>query len=254
MRGARSEIHRSADRLRAFREHQEAPNCVRHVEQVTSRLEGAKPHRLRVAQSLGHNCGDDRPLRLPGTESVKRSHHAHRCLERAMVTQCQLIGADFCRRIGRLRYGRVNFVNRRILGGPICLAGGRDHQTFHPLCLRRFQKIERAPNIRLDVGSGSDVRVRDPDQSRQVKDGLRSAHQGAHGVRVADIAGYDLNRVKRPPVDMTQGADGAFRIVVHQGTHPRPFRHERLDQMTANESAGACDDHNACVGAHCASA
>src|SRR5438309_468536 len=80
-------------------EHQEAPNRVRHVEQVTSRLEGAEPHRLRVAQSLGHNCGDDRPLRLPGTESVKRSHHAHRCLERAMVTQCQLIGADFCRRV-----------------------------------------------------------------------------------------------------------------------------------------------------------
>jgi len=53
---------------------------------------------------------------------------------------------------------------------------------------------------------------------------------------------------------MTQGADGAFRIVVHQGTHPRPFRHERLDQMTADESARASDDYDPSLRDHWASA
>jgi len=70
---------------------------VRDVEEVTSRLKDPSVNGSALRRACDTIVGDDRSLRLAGTERIERAHARTLAYRRTIVAQSQLISADFGR-------------------------------------------------------------------------------------------------------------------------------------------------------------
>ncbi len=190
---------------------------------------------------LRHHGGDHRAGRLAGAVGVERPDRHHRQVEAQVVALGELVGRHLRRRVGRLGLQRVVLGDRHGAGGAVDLARGRVHDPRRAEGAGRFEHVERAPGVGVEVGRRRQVGVRDGDEGREVVHHVDVRQQRAHRPGVAHVARHDLDLVSHLVVDGVEPAPRAERVVLDQGTHAVALAHQRLDEVGADEPVGSGD-------------
>jgi hypothetical protein len=86
------------------------------------------------------------------------------------------------------------------------------------------------------------VGVGDGDQRRQVQHRLAALHGRVHAVRIADVAGEDLEPAGHVGCAAVEPAPGVERVVEDEGAHLLPGADQGLGQVRADEAVGAGDE------------
>ena len=113
---------------------------------------------------------------------------------------------------------------------------------YHPgdiVAPRGLQHVQRAFDIGADVAARRLVGVGDGDQRREVQDDLLPLDGSIHEVAVFDVAADDLDCLAHRLVKKGKIADERAGIVSNHGGDRGARRHERLDEMAADEATGA---------------
>src|SRR5690349_9546236 len=79
--------------------------------------------------------------------------------------------------------------------GTVDLARRSMYHSPHSQLTRRLENVERAFNVRIDVGIGRVIRIRDRNERREVEDRPASSHCFPDSVRIPDVAGEDVDAV-----------------------------------------------------------
>ncbi len=116
-----------------------------------------------------------------------------------------------------------------------------------------LEDVERADDVRLDVGARRHVRVRDRDEGREVEDDVDARGAGKDMLRVADVAEDDLG----PPLadgsterfGLLEPSRRALRGVEAEGADVGAVGQQPLDEMAADEAVAAGDEHGRTVDA-----
>src|SRR5215203_5703464 len=87
------------------------------------------------------------------------------------------------------------------------------------------------------------IRVRDRDQRSEVQHRVASAHRGAYSVRIAHVAGEDLEATTRVVRAAVEPSPRAERVVHHESPYVVSGAHERFREMGSDEAVGARDEH-----------
>jgi hypothetical protein len=137
---------------------------------------------------------------------------------------------------------RVLFGDRHETRRAIDLAGGGVDHALHAQLARRLHDIECALDVGIDVGVGRVVRIGDRDQRRQVHHHVAAMHRGAHAMRVADVAGKNIERLLDRGLCFVEPAPGVEAVVEHEGAHFVAAANEAFCQVRADEAVGAGDE------------
>ena len=208
---------------------------------VKSRVGDSAPSLIRRLPrcDLPDDRRDHGAGRLPRTIGVERPQHADRRRERQEIRQRDHVRADLGGRIGRLPLQRVLFGDRHEARRAIDLRRrGHDH-ALDALLAGRLHHIERPRDVGVHVGRGRMIRVGDGDQRREVEHHLAIAHRSGDAMRIAHIAGDDLETAAHVRRRAVQPAPGAERIVQHEGAHVAARPDERFHDMRADEAVSA---------------
>lgn len=214
--------------------------------------EGEVPRRAEIAQAdfsagriehLADRGRDHGALALARPECVERPERDGGRVVRPGKRLDHLVGADFARGVGRLAMQRVVFTDRLGEGGTIDLAGRGVDEAPHRPGAGRFQQIERAVDIDIDAGLRGHIGIGNADQGGEVKDDLAAFSEGAHLHAVTHVAKLDVHLCPRFVGDLVEPAIAAERIIERQRRHLGTAPHQRLGQMRADESVGACDEY-----------
>ena len=167
-----------------------------------------------------------------------------------MKTQCDLVRADLAGRIGRLALQRMRLGDRYEPGGAIDLAGrGVDH-PFDAQIPRRLNDVQRAQNIGLNIGLRRVIAVGNGDQGREVQHHVAAGHGRTYPVRVANVAGEDVQILADVRRAVVQPAPATQAVVLDEGAHVAAAPHQPLDQMRADEAVRASDQYALAVQMH----
>ena len=114
--------------------------------------------------------------------------------------------------------------------------------SFRPHLPRVLQHVQRADDVRVHVGNGRDIRIRNRNQGREMKDDLAVLHRVLHAAAIGDVSSHDLDlRLERRRIEPTPTAE---RVVMHERPHVRAQFHEPFREMAPNKAARARYEHS----------
>ena len=199
---------------------------------------------------LADHGRDHRPGGLARAVGVERPNHGHRRAEGGVEAEGDLVGADLGSRIGRLPLQGMRFGHRHEPRGAIDLAGRGVDDALDTQVPRRLHDIQRAEDIGLNIGLGRMVAVGNGDQGGQVQDNVAPGHRGAHAVRIADVAGEDVQIPADVRRTVVQPAPRPQAVVLDEGAHLATPAYQPFGQVGADEAIGAGDQYALAVQLH----
>ena len=96
---------------------------------------------------------------------------------------------------------------------------------------RSLQNIQRTFDIRIYICVGRVVRIRNRNQRSQVQNNLLTFDCFIDTVRVANVAGEDVDAFANCFVTLVQPSPRIKRVVEHEGSHLMSVPDQRLDDM-----------------------
>jgi len=211
---------------------------------IARRAEIAKAHLGAVwVEHLADRGRDNRALTLARPEGVERAQRDGRQIMRAGEGLDHLVGTGLARGIGRLPMQGMKFADRPLEGRAVNFAGRGVDQAPHGAGARRFEQIERAVHIDVDIGLRRHIGIGNADQGGEMKDHITAFGKAAHLHPIAHIAELDAHISAQFIADFIEPAGSAERIIKRQSRHLGAAPHQRFRQVRANEPIGAGDEH-----------
>lgn len=106
----------------------------------------------------------------------------------------------------------------------------------HAQLARGLQHVERTFDIGVHIGIGRVVRIRNSNQCSQVKNSVAALHRLPHPVRVANVAGKDIqvvSNVLRRVIQPTPGVEG---VIEDEGTDIETLPDQSFREMRTDET------------------
>ena len=117
------------------------------------------------------------------------------------------------------------------------------HDATRAELARGLEHVERSLDVGIDVGIGRMVGERDRDERGEVQHRIAPLHRRLHAVRVANVAGEDVERVAyllRRVVEPSPRIEG---IVEDEGADIDSLRDQRFHEVGPDEAIGARDQN-----------
>jgi hypothetical protein len=246
---ARPELQRAPDRCGRRGGGEEARDGVGDEREVATGVQRSEPQRL-AGERLRDDRRDHRAGRLMGPVGVERPHHGHRQLVGPVPRVHQPVGRRLAGGVGRRRLDRVRRGDRHRPGAPVDLARrGVDHAPRSAV-QRGLRHVERAGHVGLEEVARVDERVRDRDLGAEVEDRLHAVRGLLNGLDVAQVAEHDVDLARELGVEPVERPAVVARVVADEGAHARALAHEPRDEVAADESACARDEHGLTAEGH----
>jgi hypothetical protein len=138
----------------------------------------------------------------------------------------------------------VELVDRHIFGGAVNFGGRGDQDLLTAGIAGRLQYIERTFDIGIDVAVGRMITEGDRDQRRQMENNIDIFQRFADTVRVANIAGKNLDLSKFIFRKSIQPAPAIERVVVDKCFNFATCFQQRLGQVATDKTVGPGDQYS----------